>query len=84
MAVVVVYRQETFLRLRGVMAVAVKVTECKLATVAKTVFVPASLPNVSRVAARPLASVVLVAAESVPPPAVTEKATWAPLNGSPF
>ena len=65
------------------MAVAEKVTGASPSTVAVTVLVPASLPSISRVAARPLSSVVAVAADSVPPPAVTENDTGTSARGAP-
>ena len=79
---------ETFAKLWGVgamaVAVAVKVTVPSPTTDDATVFTPGAEPNVNVLLARPLASVVAVAADSAPPPAVTEKETAAPANGAPF
>ena len=52
--------------------------------VAVTVFVPVVEPRVSVDSARPLAFVVTLVAESVPPPAVTANATVTPERASPF
>ena len=59
-------------------AVAVNVTAESPVTVAVTVFVPALDPSVRVTVALPLAFVLLVAADRLPPPAVTAHATLTP------
>ena len=65
-------------------AVALKPTEPMPVADALTVLLPAPGPNVRDVLASPLALVVAVAGEIVPPPAVTLKVTTVPACGKPL
>ena len=66
-----------------VVASAVKVSDWAMPwALARTVLVPALLPSVSVLSAWPLASVVVLVALSVPPPAVIANVTGTPVNAA--
>ena len=55
----------------------------RLETVARAVCVPAFGPSVRRVLAMPLASLVRVVGDTLPPPAVTDQVTATPGSAAP-